>query len=364
MAEHRADSRPPTPCLVPWWVAALLLACASDPGEAPSPVDDSARTGLATGAAGTGAGTPAQPAGSEEQAPSSTAVRAEGAPSAAPTSAASTDPMTDAYAALEAADYDALPDLIARLDAASEADPDNGRLLLYGGTMRMWMATGGPRSAGEELNDVLGAIERLEQAKALRPEDPHVNAFLSIAQVGLGNALRDEERIEHGHELFDAAIEFYPAYLSGVSAQAYGMLPRAHRYFPDAVTAVTDTLSHCGYQAFVDDHTADIPYPDSSESPQGTCWNGGVVDHLWEGILIIFGDIYVKHGDVDSALNLYSQAERAPNFDAFLFEADLEARIADAEDRAALYLDDDPFNDPPTWMEGDKLCVGCHASKQ
>jgi hypothetical protein len=40
----------------------------------------------------------------------------------------------------------------------------------------------------------------------------------------------------------------------------------------------------------------------------------------------------------------------------------LEQRIADADARAALYLDDDPANDPQTWMESDLICVGCHAS--
>jgi hypothetical protein len=48
---------------------------------------------------------------------------------------------------------------------------------------------------------------------------------------------------------------------------------------------------------------------------------------------------------------------------AWLFPDELEARIASAEERAALYADEDPDNDPPTWMAERKLCVGCHASK-
>src|SRR5687768_9735892 len=94
-----------------------------------------------------------------------------------------------AYAALKSADYAATPDLIAGLDAAFEARPDQGRLAFYAGTMRLWRSTGGPREPAEQLSDVLGAIEKLEQARVLRPKDPHVGAFLGIAQVALGAVL-------------------------------------------------------------------------------------------------------------------------------------------------------------------------------
>lgn len=71
----------------------------------------------------------------------------------------------------------------------------------------------------------------------------------------------------------------------------------------------------------------------------------------------------VKSGDLALGRRLYEAAKLSPTYDRWLFAEQLEARIAGAEARAALYLDDDESNDPLTWMQGRDLCVGCHASK-
>ena len=80
---------------------------------------------------------------------------------------------------------------------------------------------------------------------------------------------------------------------------------------------------------------------------------------------MIYGDVLVKSGDPILGRQLYETAKQSPTFDAWPFAGELEARITSADERAALYLDDDRQNDPPTWMEGTgSLCVGCHASKR
>jgi hypothetical protein len=273
------------------------------------------------------------------------------------------DPMVLAYSALEAANYDALPGVIADLDAAFEAHPDRGRTAFYAGTMRLWLATGAPRDLGDRYQDVTGAIEKLERAHALRPTDPHVNAFLGIARTALGNVLGDQALIDTGRQVLDEGIEYYPPYVNGVRTQAFGMLPRDHQHFPDAIDAMYATFQACGLDASAGDDLK-IVYPLEEDSPQGTCWNGGVVDHVWEGIFLIYGDVHVKSGDVAMARRLYEAAKLSPTYDTFLYGDELEARIADADARAARYLDGDPDNDPETWMDGEHLCVGCHASKR
>jgi hypothetical protein len=271
--------------------------------------------------------------------------------------------ITAAYTALESADYAKAPDLIADLDAAFEANPKQGRLAFYAGTMRLWRATGGPREPVEQLDDVLGAIDKLERARELRPEDPHVNAFLGIAQVALGNVLGDQQRIDTGYKVLIEGVPFYPPYVNGVRTQAMGMLPRDHRYFPEAIDAMYATFAACGLQASPG-QSLSVTYPAAADTPLSTCWNGGHVDHVWEGIWLIYGDVLVKNGDPSLGRQLYETAKLSPTFDAWLFADELDARISGAEERARLYLDGDPSNDPPTWMQERNLCVGCHASKR
>jgi tetratricopeptide (TPR) repeat protein len=270
--------------------------------------------------------------------------------------------MLDAYAALEAADYDALPDLIARLDAAIEENPDVGRLSFYAGTMRLWRAIGAPRTVNEVLEDVQGAIDAFERAHDLSPQDPHAAAFLGITQVAFGNALRDEQRIETGRAVLADNTHLYPPYVNGVRTQAMGMLPRDHAYFPEAIDAMYATLAACGAET-APDADFSIVYPSAASDPLPTCWNQGVVDHVWEGIFLIYGDVFVKNGEPARARQLYEAARLSPTFETWLFGDELDERIASSDDRAALYLDADPANDPLTWMQGQNLCVGCHASR-
>ena len=269
--------------------------------------------------------------------------------------------ITSAYAALEAADYAALPGVIERLDAAFEAHPDQGRIAFYAGTMRLWRATGAPRAVDELLADVLGAIDNFEQARALRPEDPHVNAFLGIAQVSLGAGLGDEQRIATGRQVLAEGVRFYPPYVNGVRTQAFLMLPADHAYFPEALDAMYETLADCGFD-HVPNGDFSITYPE--RAPRPTCSNAGAVDHVWEGIFLIYGDLFLKRGDARRARQLYETAKASPTFDAWPFGAELAERIASADDRAALYTDGDRGNDPPTWLQEKNLCVGCHASKR
>jgi hypothetical protein len=285
-------------------------------------------------------------------------------PNSATNESGSPSVIVTAYTVLEAAEYDKAADLVQSLDAAFEANPNQGRLAFYAGTMRLWLATGGPREPADQYNDVVGAIDKLEQARGLRPEDPHVNAFLGIAQVALGNVLRDEARIDTGRDVLLGGIPFYPPYVNGVRTQAMGMLPRDHRYFPQAIEAMYDTLAACGIEA-TPGADLRISYPSAANARYPTCWNGGKVDHVWEGIFLIYGDVLVKSGDPKLGRQLYEGAKQSPTFDAWPFADVLDARIAGADERAALYRDADPENDPPTWMEGTgHLCVGCHASRR
>jgi hypothetical protein len=57
---------------------------------------------------------------------------------------------------------------------------------------------------------------------------------------------------------------------------------------------------------------------------------------------------------------MYRSAKLAPRFDKWPFASALEARIDQADDRAALYADADASNDPKIWLQDGHICTGCH----
>jgi hypothetical protein len=274
------------------------------------------------------------------------------------------NPVADAYLALTRADHEALPGVIAALDEALASRPDDGVLAFYAGTMRLWRMTRARGAAEVDLTqlayDARDTFALLERARELRPESEHAAAFLGVAYLSVGTFLRDEGLIATGARVLEDAVPLHPVYVNGVRGITLGALPRTHPLLADAAAALDQTFTLCALEG--DDANLFVYPPGRLPSERRMCNDEGIVAHVWEGILLVAGDIAVKQGDPERARALYASARTSPTYDSWMMRDFLEQRIVDADDRAARYLDDDPANDPQTWMEGDLICVGCHAS--
>jgi hypothetical protein len=90
------------------------------------------------------------------------------------------------------------------------------------------------------------------------------------------------------------------------------------------------------------------------------CANAGFAPYNVQGALTLFGDIYVKHGDLVPAHTWYTLAGVFPGASTWPFAPILADRVAHADARAALYQDADPSNDPPLIGAGREACAVCH----
>jgi len=283
-----------------------------------------------------------------------------------PAGEAVSNPIGAAYEALVAANHEALPQIIAALDESVARDPNDAASAFYAGVMRLWRLTRARPDRNRDLAqmalDARDAVALLETATALRPESEHAAAFLGIAQVGIGAFVGDEVRIEQGRQILDGAVPLNPAYVHGVRALVFGALPRAHPLFQQAIDGVRRSLEACGSVGGGEQGLTFAYAAGPLPSAQRVCNDSGIVAHVWEGLFLTFGDILVKQGEADKARAAYENAKASPAYDTWLLREPLEERIAQAGARADLYLDDDATNDPLTWMEEDRICVGCHAS--
>lgn len=277
-----------------------------------------------------------------------------------------TNPIVDTYQSLVAADHAALPRLIPSMDALFERNPDDGVVAFYSGIVHLWNLT---RARQDPNRDLLSmaiesdtAIASFERAVVLRPTSEHAAAFLGAALLAVGDYIGNEVRIEEGRRVIDGAVPLHPAYVNGVRGIGFGALARSHPLFAEAEPALFAVVEACGYQGS-GEFGLRFAYPEGAlPSPRRVCNDSGLVAHVWEGLFLTFGDVLVKQGDAARARVVYENARSSPAYDRWILRDLLEERIAGADARAALYLDDDPANDPLTWMEEDQVCVGCHAS--
>lgn len=92
------------------------------------------------------------------------------------------------------------------------------------------------------------------------------------------------------------------------------------------------------------------------------CGNEGLAPHNAEGAVLLFGDVYAKAGDLQSAQVWYGLAKALGelNPSPWPFQAVADDRVANAVARVALYQDQDPDNDPPIIGAGPEACAFCH----
>ena len=110
----------------------------------------------------------------------------------------------------------------------------------------------------------------------------------------------------------------------------------------------------------------DVTFPEVATQcgTQGEiCFNDGMALHNLEGTFILFGDIYAKGGRTESARGYYESAlslgEKSGWEPRFVETA--RERVANVEQRVALYQDGDRSNDPPfVGSGGASSCAYCH----
>ena len=96
------------------------------------------------------------------------------------------------------------------------------------------------------------------------------------------------------------------------------------------------------------------------------CSDFGLAPRNVAGALLLFGDVYAKAAALDPSY--LTQAETWYGIAAFgasqrpgyLFTDAVTARVGHAAERAALYQDADPGNDPPLVGAGPEACAVCH----
>lgn len=270
--------------------------------------------------------------------------------------------ITTAYDALTAGAQKEVTRVIAVVDDAVVDDPSDGRMVFYSAIMRFWQL-------GEELDlpasplDLLPItqtmIERFREAQRLLPNDDRAPAFGGLGKVIIGNALGDSELRSEGMSDIEEGIRIFPSYSHFLRALASAQSPVGSDDFATVLPNMEAVLNTCGMQK---DDAGNFRYLEGPlPASLRPCNNDGIVPHVWEGVLVHYGDVMLKAGkSAAEARKVYEAAKRAPRFDKWPFASELQDRIDHAGDRAALYADGDESNDPALWSQDGHVCTGCH----
>jgi len=189
------------------------------------------------------------------------------------------------------------------------------------------------------------AREALDQAVPLLAYDNRIPGFRGAATYNLGVLSDDAALVQLGLDQLDDAIEqnllfnsfSYLGTVAAVTRPGDPLFTRAIEYLDAGIqsgcTPVTDPRN---------------------------CGNGGRASHNLQGSFGLFADLYVKAGRLDEARTIYNLALNLPGIEDYRFRDLLTARLASVDERAALWADADPTNDPKLIGTGSAACAYCH----
>jgi hypothetical protein len=256
------------------------------------------------------------------------------------------------------------------LDVAAQAHPEQGRLSFDGALAHNWHL----QEFGRQPNPDGAALQAEQQslpdlfktAYENNPSDPRVGCFYGLQLVGGGRAMANDALIQQGIAVLDKAVQQWPEFNLFCLGLAYDKLPASHPDYAKAVKAALDNVDACVGES-VDRAAPDIAKyvgQATSEGPKRACWNTWIAPHNAEGFYLWLGDLLVKQGNVAAARVAYNDVRLIAEYPTWPYRELLDDRLsANLDEKAALYQDADPANDPR--FGGDEVnrrCAVCHAA--
>jgi len=178
--------------------------------------------------------------------------------------------------------------------------------------------------------------------------DSRVPGFAAAATYAKGVGFRDAAETERGVAELEHAAEINTLFnsfdLFAVAPAVPWNDPLYARVLELLDVTFAEVASLCGTQSEI-------------------CFNDGMAPHNLEGTFLLFGDIYAKGGRIEDARGYYDSAVSLGEGGGWdpRFVAAARERLATVEQRAALYRDGDPSNDPPFMGSGGaSACAYCH----
>lgn len=278
----------------------------------------------------------------------------------APPASGDGGPVAEAYAALTAGEVARASELTAALDARVQQSPQEGMPTFYSGLMRLWrFAEGPPNPDLVPADEMTTIVDRIARSRDFLPKDARVPGFLGLSQTLLAMFKGDPAIFEEADRTLADSIAMLPAYGYFLRATSKGYQAANSPGFALAISDLAKLTEACGYAT---DASGSFEYLSGPQDYQHhVCNNESIVPHVFEGVFITYGDYAIKAGfEPDKVRAIYNSAKNSPTYADWPFAAELEKRIDQIEERAALYADQDPSNDPALWTAGKQVCVGCH----
>jgi hypothetical protein len=271
-----------------------------------------------------------------------------------------------------AGDYDSIPIIVDWLNLALAREPNDLRTTAHLGFVHIWaLAERQNRHYPDRaiIEQVSLARRYFEEAVTMDDDDPRVLGFLADMTMEEGAHLNNDKEKTEGYFQGLRSIREWPQFNKFTIGFGFARLDTGSANFKEGLKWQYESMTDCaceikGADGMSDSAKTAIIFESKTPKVKRACADTWIAPHNLEGFFLNMGDMLVKSGQWEKAMQIYALARLAPSYSEWPFRDTLEARILDARQNVAVFnhpVDERNLSRQAVMMNTSGYsCMGCH----
>jgi tetratricopeptide (TPR) repeat protein len=268
--------------------------------------------------------------------------------------------------------YDNIPVILKKLTAAYLDNPNDIRTITHLGFTHMWAISEHQNGSNPRaIEHATLAQKYFGESYRMNPRDTRVLSFLSSIKLANGAISNDDGLLKDGYLNGLKAIREWEEFSAFSLGYSLSRLPHTDQKYKEALKLM-ESIASSYAENFNPKSSATQQAISEMEllkntdiSKERVLKNSWVAPHNIEGVFMVYGDMLVKNGAWQEAIEIYKLARFSEQYDSWAFKEVLENRIVNAKANVEFFRKEIPGNQKP---EIDKAmliqtsisCRSCH----
>lgn len=268
--------------------------------------------------------------------------------------------------------YDNIPVILEKLTSAYLDNPNDIRTITHLGFTHMWAISEHQNSSNPRaIEHATLAQKYFGESYRMNPSDTRVLSFFSSAKLVNGAISNDDGLIKDGYLNGKKAIREWKEFSEFSLGYSLSRLPHTDQQYQEALKLMESIASSYAENFNPKSHATQQAISEmellknANMSKDRVFKNSWVAPHNIEGVFMVYGDMLVKNGAWQEAIEVYKLARFSEQYDSWAFKEVLENRIVNAKANVEFFRKEIPRSQKPKiektmLIQSGISCRSCH----
>ena len=273
--------------------------------------------------------------------------------------------------------YDSISYILQKLNDAYTENPKDIRITAHLGFIYLWnFSERGRTDFDSSISQNIYLSNRFfKEAIKLNPDDPRLRGFQSITQICEGALQNNFGDIITGYMKGKKAVKDWPQFNKFALSLGESQRKKNSFLFRRGMKHQWQVINECSCkklnkriifnspETVLRDLITELENTNDKKIKRA-CGNTWIAPHNIEGFFLNLGDLLVKQGNIDEAIEVYKATKFCPSYDEWVFKSLIDERIKDVKANQIVF--NKPMNlffakgEKQIFINSELSCVGCH----